>query len=104
EEADRDQLIGNPAAALERHEARKLKDDPRLTCLGNVLRKSSIDDLPQLFNVLRGDMSLVGPAPMLPDKIARDGHHARAYLGARPGLTGLWQGSGRNRPTNQVCH
>ena len=73
-----------------------LKDDPRITCLDNVLRKLGIDELPQLFNVLRGDMSLVGPRSVLPDEIASYGHHARAYLSARPGLTGMWQVSGGN--------
>jgi exopolysaccharide production protein ExoY len=89
-------LLANPAAAEEWHKTRKLKHDPRVTCFGNVLRKSSIDELPQLFNVLRGDMSLVGPRPVLPDEIARYGHHASAYLRARPGLTGMWQANGRN--------
>ncbi|MBC7815068.1 MAG: sugar transferase [Burkholderiales bacterium] len=66
-------------------------------CLGNVLRKSSIDELPQLFNVLFGDMSLVGPRAVVPEEIARYGHHARTCLRARPGLTGMWQTTGRNR-------
>ena len=89
-------LLANPAAAEEWQETRKLKNDPRVTCLGNVLRKSSMDELPQLFNVLRGDMSLVGPRPVLPDEIARYGHHVGAYLRARPGLTGMWQATGRS--------
>jgi exopolysaccharide production protein ExoY len=89
-------LQADPAAAQEWSQTRKLKNDPRVTCLGNVLRKSSIDELPQLFNVLRGDMSLVGPRPVLPDEMVRYGHHARAYLKARPGLTGMWQANGRS--------
>ena len=78
------------------HDTRKLENDPRATCLSNVLRKLSIDELPQLFNVLRGDMSLVGPCPVPPGEIARYGRHARAYYSARPGLTGMWQVDGRN--------
>ena len=66
-------------------------------CLGNILRKSSIDELPQLFNVLRGDMSLVGPRPVVPDELEYYGRHVQSYLKARPGLTGVWQISGRNR-------
>ena len=100
EKAQHDHLIGNPAAAIERREAGKLKNDPRVTCLGNVLQKLGIDELPQLFNVLRGDMSLVGPQPVLPDEIASDGHHARAYLRARPGLTGMWLVSGGDHLSN----
>ena len=96
EKAQHDDLISNPAAAIERRETGKLKNDPRATCLSNVLRQLGIDELPQLFNVLRGDMSLVGPRSVLPDEIASYGHHARAYLSARPGLTGMWQVSGGN--------
>jgi exopolysaccharide production protein ExoY len=96
DEVLRQHLVANPVAAQEWLETRKLKSDPRVSCLGNVLRKSSIDELPQLFNVLRGDMSLVGPRPVLPDEIMRYGHRACAYLQARPGLTGMWQANGRN--------
>jgi exopolysaccharide production protein ExoY len=98
-DADRildEHLRADPAAALEWRQTRKLKNDPRVTCLGNVLRKSSIDELPQLFNILRGEMSLVGPRPVQPDELSRYGHHARAYLQARPGLTGMWQANGRS--------
>lgn len=90
-------LAGNPQAAAEWHTTRKLLNDPRVCCLGSILRKSSIDELPQLYNVLRGDMSLVGPRPVVPDELERYGSHAREYLKARPGLTGVWQTSGRNR-------
>jgi undecaprenyl-phosphate galactose phosphotransferase len=75
---------------------RKLKDDPRITWIGGFLRKSAIDELPQLLNVLIGDMSLVGPRPILRDEVTRYGDSARFYLGVRPGMTGLWQVSGRN--------
>jgi exopolysaccharide production protein ExoY len=66
-------------------------NDPRATCLSNVLCQLGIDQLPQLFNVLRGDMSLVGPYPVSPREIPRYGRHARAYYSARPGLTGMRQ-------------
>jgi exopolysaccharide production protein ExoY len=90
-------LASDPAAAKEWHETRKLLNDPRVGCLGNVLRKSSIDELPQLFNVLLGNMSLVGPRPVVPDELANYGRYARTYSETRPGITGLWQTSGRNR-------
>jgi exopolysaccharide production protein ExoY len=70
-------------------------DDAGVTCLGNVLRKSGIHRLPQLFNVLRGEMSLVGPRPVSPEGLPRYGSHARAYLRARPGMTGMRCGGGR---------
>ena len=70
--------------------------DPRVTKLGNFLRRASIDEMPQLFNVLRGEMSLVGPRPVRPDELAKYGVHERAYLSLRPGLSGLWQVSGRS--------
>jgi lipopolysaccharide/colanic/teichoic acid biosynthesis glycosyltransferase len=77
----------------------KLEDDARITGIGRLLRRTSIDELPQLFNVIRGDMSLVGPRPMLPWEADLIGPvHARRYL-VSPGLTGLWQVSGRNSLT-----
>jgi len=97
DEVLRQHLASNPAAAKEWNETRKLLDDPRVGCLGNVLRKSSIDELPQLFNVLLGDMSLVGPRPVVPDELAKYGRYATTYCEVRPGITGLWQTSGRNR-------
>jgi lipopolysaccharide/colanic/teichoic acid biosynthesis glycosyltransferase len=77
----------------------KLEDDPRVTPVGRLLRKTSIDELPQLLNVIRGDMSLVGPRPALPWEVEMigDGHSRRFEV--RPGLTGLWQVSGRSRLT-----
>jgi lipopolysaccharide/colanic/teichoic acid biosynthesis glycosyltransferase len=92
-----DHLKGNPDAALEWNECRKLRYDPRITILGYLLRKSSIDELPQLFNVLRGEMSCVGPRPVVDDELQRYGAFLVEYLKARPGLTGLWQTSGRNK-------
>jgi len=77
----------------------KLPNDPRVTRIGPILRRSSIDELPQLFNVLRGDMSLVGPRPCLPYELERLPPWATSRFDVRPGVTGLWQVSGRNRLT-----
>ena len=88
---------GNPEAAKEWATSRKLKYDPRITFLGQVLRKSSLDELPQLFNVLRGEMSCVGPRPITRDELERYGSVAADYLRARPGLTGIWQVNGRSK-------
>jgi len=74
----------------------KLRHDPRVTRLGRFLRRTSLDELPQLWNVLRGEMSLVGPRPVVPDELQRYGNKVKTFLSARPGITGLWQVSGRN--------
>ena len=74
----------------------KMRRDPRVTKVGASLRRWSLDELPQLFNVLKGDMSLVGPRPALPDEVARYGDHMRRRLVVKPGITGLWQVSGRS--------
>ncbi len=73
----------------------KLKNDPRVTPLGRILRRLSLDELPQLINILRGDMSLVGPRPALPEEVAAYPSYARERLDVLPGLTGSWQVSGR---------
>lgn len=75
---------------------RKLAFDPRITTVGRVLRKTSLDELPQLFNVLRGDMSLVGPRPVTRDELAYYGASIGCYASVKPGMTGLWQVSGRS--------
>jgi exopolysaccharide production protein ExoY len=89
-------IAADPGAAEEWSATRKLRNDPRVTPLGRALRKSSLDELPQLFNVLRGEMSCVGPRPIVREELAHYGPHAAAYLSARPGLTGSWQVSGRS--------
>jgi lipopolysaccharide/colanic/teichoic acid biosynthesis glycosyltransferase len=74
----------------------KLRDDPRVTRVGRFLRKTSLDELPQLFNVVAGDMSLIGPRAIVRDEVPRFGSHAPTVLSVKPGLTGLWAVSGRN--------
>ena len=88
-------LAANPAARREWDETQKLKHDPRITLVGAVLRKTSLDELPQLWNVLKGEMSLVGPRPIMIDQIAL--YPGTAYYGLRPGITGPWQVSDRNQ-------
>lgn len=87
-------LAENEAARREWSETQKLKCDPRITRTGRILRKTSFDELPQLWNVLKGDMSLVGPRPMMPCQEAL--YPGRVYYILRPGITGLWQISDRN--------
>ena len=89
-------LDAHPEAAAEWARRRKLSRDPRVTFLGRMLRVSSLDELPQLFNVLRGDMSCVGPRPIIRDELELYGEVAQHYLRTRPGMTGLWQVSGRD--------
>jgi exopolysaccharide production protein ExoY len=90
-------LASNPEAAAEWASTQKLKSDPRITRFGRFLRKSSLDELPQLWNVLTGDMSLVGPRPMMPNQ--RKMYPGSAYYALRPGVTGPWQVSDRNEST-----
>ncbi|MEJ6396248.1 sugar transferase [Gymnodinialimonas sp. 2305UL16-5] len=87
-------LQANPDARAEWTKDQKLKRDPRITGLGRILRKCSLDELPQLLNVLLGDMALVGPRPMMLDQ--QDMYHGKAYFRLRPGVTGFWQISDRN--------
>ena len=89
-------LNEDPAAAEEWAADFKLRNDPRITSIGRFLRKTSLDELPQLWNVIRGDMSLVGPRPVTEAEIPMYGHNADVYYSVRPGLTGIWQVSGRN--------
>lgn len=80
----------------------KLRCDPRITPIGAILRKSSLDELPQLFNILAGHMGVVGPRPIVEAEIRRYGHRFEAYCSVRPGLTGLWQVSGRNEVSYDI--
>jgi exopolysaccharide production protein ExoY len=89
-------LVSNPQANAEWAATRKLRFDPRVTAIGSILRKTSLDELPQLFNVLRGEMSIVGPRPVTQEELVRYSSNVDAYLACRPGITGLWQVSGRS--------
>jgi lipopolysaccharide/colanic/teichoic acid biosynthesis glycosyltransferase len=89
-------LASDPQARAEWTLDHKLRRDPRIIPGGELLRKSSLDELPQLFNVLRGEMSIVGPRPIVEAEVARYGRYFTSYCAVRPGLTGLWQISGRN--------
>lgn len=91
-----DYLRNNPEAYEEWRTTRKLQNDPRVTAVGAVLRKLSLDELPQLFNIIKGEMSIVGPRPVVEDELEMYEASASYYLQTRPGLTGLWQVSGRN--------
>lgn len=96
DEVLRAHLAANPAALEEWSKTRKLSDDPRVTPLGRILRKTSLDELPQLFNIISGEMSFVGPRPIVEEEILRYGTAFQDYARARPGLTGHWQVSGRS--------
>ena len=89
-------LKSSAAARAEWETDHKLKNDPRITPIGKWLRKFSLDELPQLFNILIGQMSVVGPRPIVIDEIKKYGKFFDDYCSVRPGLTGLWQVSGRN--------
>ena len=92
-------LAANPEAKKEWEESFKLTNDPRVTKLGGFLRKTSLDELPQLWNVIKGDMSLVGPRPIVKKEIERYGEYFREYAMVLPGITGMWQASGRSDTT-----
>jgi Undecaprenyl-phosphate galactose phosphotransferase WbaP len=94
-------LSTHPELKREWLATQKLKNDPRITPLGHFLRKTSIDELPQLWNVLCGDMSIVGPRPIVKEEIQKYGDNYRFYTSVRPGLTGLWQIEGRAETTYQ---
>ena len=93
-------LDSDPAAAAEWQKYEKLRNDPRITPLGKFLRKSSIDELPQLLNILKGEMSIVGPRPVQTSETARYGTDFPFYSACRPGVVGLWQVSGRSTVTD----
>ncbi|MDB5818295.1 MAG: Undecaprenyl-phosphate galactosephosphotransferase [Rhizobacter sp.] len=92
-------LATDPVAKAEWDRDQKLTNDPRITPIGEFLRRTSLDELPQLFNVLSGDMRLVGPRPITVSELTRYGNVRWHYLRVRPGMTGLWQVSGRNNTT-----
>lgn len=92
----RDILASNPELRAEWEREFKLKDDPRISAVGHFLRRTSLDELPQIFNVIKGDMSLVGPRPVIQAELERYGDDVDYFLMVRPGMTGLWQVSGRN--------
>ena len=89
-------LEQNEEAKIEFEENHKLKDDPRITRLGRFIRKTSIDELPQFINVLKGDMSLIGPRPIVDGEIEKYGENKGKFLSVRPGLTGYWAANGRS--------
>lgn len=98
---DADKLLAEllkdcPEARRQWQENRKLENDPRVTCIGRFLRKTSLDELPQFWNVLRGDMSVVGPRPITESEASYYGSDLAYYSSVRPGITGLWQVSGRS--------
>jgi len=92
-------LAGDSGAAAEWARFQKLRNDPRVTALGRFLRKTSLDELPQLLNIMRGEMSVVGPRPVTSSEIHRYGSNYPFYTAVRPGVVGLWQVSGRNKLT-----
>lgn len=92
----REHLANNPEAAAEWARDHKLENDPRITRVGRFLRRTSLDELPQIWNVLKGDMSFVGPRPVVRLEMHKYGIHRPIYTSVKPGVTGLWQVSGRN--------
>ena len=94
-------LQEHPDLRQEWEETQKIKNDPRITYIGRLLRKTSLDELPQIWNVLCGEMSLVGPRPIVDDEIERYGDQFDLFVSVKPGITGLWQVSGRNNTTYQ---
>ncbi|RYF35126.1 MAG: sugar transferase [Comamonadaceae bacterium] len=97
DEALRSYLGSNDMAKTEWDTFQKLKSDPRITPLGRIIRKASLDELPQFWNVLKGDMSLVGPRPCMERQRSLYGSGWECYCSMKPGITGLWQVSGRNK-------
>jgi len=89
-------LASNPAIRSEWETNHKIHDDPRITKMGKFLRKTSLDELPQVWNVLKGEMSLVGPRPIVEEEVAKYGHHYALFASVKPGMSGLWQVSGRS--------
>ena len=99
QEALEKHLAENPEAREEWERDFKLKDDPRVTKIGAFLRRTSLDELPQVLNVIKGEMSLVGPRPIIRDEIVKYGEYIHDFYLVPPGITGLWQVSGRSDTT-----
>lgn len=91
-----EKMLRNPKIRKEWEENYKLKNDPRITKIGNILRKTSLDELPQLLNIFNGDMSIVGPRPVIDDEIEKYGKNKEKFLSVTPGLTGWWACNGRS--------
>jgi lipopolysaccharide/colanic/teichoic acid biosynthesis glycosyltransferase len=96
-------LAADAELKLEYDRHHKLRDDPRVTRFGRLLRRTSLDELPQLWNVLTGDMSLIGPRPYMPHELAPHPSAQSAIARVKPGITGLWQVSGHHRTTFEDC-
>jgi len=94
-------LVDQPELRLEWEQNFKLKNDPRVTRIGRFLRKTSLDELPQLWNVLKGEMSLIGPRPIIMDEVEKYGDNYELLASVKPGLSGLWQISGRSETDYQ---
>jgi len=92
-------LAEHPEAQAEWLRDQKLRNDPRVTAIGRLLRRTSLDEVPQIFNVLRGEMSMVGPRPIVEAEVVRYRQYIVDYMSVKPGITGLWQISGRNNTT-----
>ena len=90
-------LLKDSELKKEFEETHKIKNDPRITTIGKLLRKTSLDELPQFINVLRGEMSIVGPRPIVVEEKIKYGENLKKVLSVNPGITGLWQVSGRNK-------
>ena len=96
-----DYLLIHPEKKIEWNTNHKLKNDPRITYFGKFLRDYSLDEIPQIFNILKGDMSFIGPRPIVEKEVSKYGENFNLYKECKPGLSGLWQVSGRNNTTYQ---
>lgn len=92
-------LDRDPEARAQWEANQKLDDDPRITCIGEFFRKTSLDELPQFWNVLKGEMAIVGPRPIVASEMHHYGDHIAEYLSVKPGITGAWQVNGRSKTT-----
>ena len=92
-------LMKDEKLKIEFEQTHKIKNDPRITTIGKLLRKTSLDELPQFINVLRGEMSIIGPRPIVKDEIIKYEENFKKVSSIKPGITGLWQVSGRNNLT-----